>query len=56
MVGILILNGGEYIECQECGAYESYEVSRLNVVQDGAVKLLCRECMPISCIVSKGNM
>lgn len=54
--GIIVLNGNEYVECQECGAYELYEVSRLHVVQDGAKKLLCRECMPILCIVSKHNM
>jgi hypothetical protein len=53
MVGIVVLNGGEYVECQECGAYEFYEVARLHVFQDGAKKLLCRGCMPISCVVSK---
>jgi late competence protein required for DNA uptake (superfamily II DNA/RNA helicase) len=55
MVDITILNGNEYVSCEKCGAYEFYEVSKLHVVQDGAKKFLCRQCMPVSCVVSKGQ-
>jgi predicted nucleic-acid-binding Zn-ribbon protein len=27
MVRVINMNGNEYIECQECGAYEFYEVA-----------------------------
>jgi late competence protein required for DNA uptake (superfamily II DNA/RNA helicase) len=53
MVAITILNDNEYISCEKCGAYEFYNVSRLHVVQDGAKEFLCRQCMPISCVVAK---
>jgi hypothetical protein len=52
MVAIVNLNGNEYIECENCGTYELYEVSRLHRVQDGAERWLCRQCIPVSCIVS----
>lgn len=53
MATIAILNGNEYIECEKCGTYEFYDVAKLHVVQDGAKEWLCRQCMPISCIVTK---
>lgn len=56
MVAVTILNGKEYISCEECGAYELLEVSKLHVVQDGAKEFLCRQCMPVSCVVSKGQV
>ena len=55
MVEITILNGNKYIECEKCGAYEFYEVSRLHVEQDGAKEWLCRGCIPLSCVVSKSS-
>jgi hypothetical protein len=56
MVAVTILNGNNYIECEKCGAYEFFGVSRLHVVQDGAKEWLCRQCMPISCVVSKSQI
>lgn len=52
MVTIITMNGNDYIECEECGAYEFHEVSRLHRVQDGARKWLCRQCIPVSCMVA----
>lgn len=53
MVAIITLNGNSYIECEKCGAYELYDVSRLHKVQDKATQWLCRQCMPLSCMIAK---
>lgn len=51
MVAITVLNGNDYVSCDKCGSYELYEVSRLHRVQDGAKQWLCRQCIPVSCMV-----
>ncbi len=53
MVSSPIFNGVDYIECEKCGAYELYEVSRLRVVRDGYNEWLCRRCMLISRTVAE---
>lgn len=53
MVAIATMNGNDYIECEKCGAYELYVVSKLHIEQDGAKKWLCRQCIPVSCMVTK---
>lgn len=53
MVEIVNMNGNSYISCEKCGAYEFYDVAHLHVVQDGAREYLCRQCIPVSCMVAK---
>ncbi len=54
MVSSPIFNGVDYIECEKCGAYELYEVSRLHAVQYGSNEWLCLQCIFISRTVIGG--
>ncbi len=53
MVALVNINGNSYIICEVCGGYEQYNVSKLHIEQDKATKWLCRQCMPLSCIIAK---